>query len=255
MTSKIETIIMWPEYGDALFWHKGKGCCGSSRNLVTYSREYVDLSKINELQEWYARFDDDKNPAYEWSLEAYRTWKDEGVKYAMAVREVLPDHIDLQYDDDGGEHYTLLPRKNRIIPSKPLTSDHRLIEEVAKQMQGNRNEPYREDVIAFVRYLCSACKYEELLETAHCQWNFKEKMLKVSWMFKSLNCTLFLQLNAEGNDIYAGYSINEGDEMDDDDQPVIIEDSSTGWFETVAEIGISAFVELLSWHILDRGLH
>ena len=89
MLEQIETIVMWAEYGDALFWHKGKGCCGDSRSVITDSGKVINLNGIRGLKEWYARFDDDKYPAYEWSPEEYIAWKKEGVKSPPGREDTL----------------------------------------------------------------------------------------------------------------------------------------------------------------------
>ena len=48
-----ETIWMWAEYGDALFWYRDGGCCGDSKGLVTeYRHKRIDLTGIEGLQEW-----------------------------------------------------------------------------------------------------------------------------------------------------------------------------------------------------------
>ena len=124
MFKRIETIIMWAEYGDALFWHKGSGCCGDSRSLVTDSGKVIDVTGIKGLREWYARYDDDKYPAYSWTPEEYSAWRKEGWKYAQAIRDLIPDNIDLVYEYDGDDTGSPVHRKNRVVPSKPMALEN-----------------------------------------------------------------------------------------------------------------------------------
>ncbi len=71
MFERVETIIMWAEYGDALFWHKGSGCCGDSRSLVTDSGKVSDITDIKVLGGGNARYDADKYPAYSRTPQEY----------------------------------------------------------------------------------------------------------------------------------------------------------------------------------------
>lgn len=254
MLEQIETIVMWAEYGGALFWHKGKGCCGDSRSVITDSGKVINLNGIRGLKEWYARFDDDKYPAYEWSPEEYIAWKKEGVKYAFAVRDILPGHIDLVYDYDDGDQCAFIPRKDKVTPSKPLLSDKRLISEATELVANVYGDKHRESLISCVRNLCSACKYEELLEPAHCLWDDEDNKLVVEWYLETMACEFSFEKETLEEEINATFAIKNGDKLDKDEQPFIVQTSCRARFRNAIEIDFSPFVNLLSWHMLDRGL-
>jgi len=95
-----EDIIMMAEYGDSLFWHPGKGCCGGCRSLFTNNKVVIDLRGVDNLKEWYERFNDKTHPISEWSDEEYRIWKEEGSVLAGNIQELLPKGINLTYIPD-----------------------------------------------------------------------------------------------------------------------------------------------------------
>ena len=56
-----ETISMWCDYGDALFWGRGTdgkgGCCGNADSLFTDTAGEIKLDSIKGLREWYEKWD------------------------------------------------------------------------------------------------------------------------------------------------------------------------------------------------------
>ena len=99
-----ETIQMWCDYGGALFWGRGdspKGACyGDARELYTDTCGTIDLSAIEGLQEWYDEYD--RGPIFgekDYDKERRKQWFERGKEFAMKVRELLPNTIDLFYDD------------------------------------------------------------------------------------------------------------------------------------------------------------
>lgn len=252
-----ETIWMWAEYGDALFWYRDGGCCGDSKGLVTeYRHKRIDLTGIEGLQAWYNRFDDDNYPAYVWSSEEYRAWIDEGWKYARAVREILPDEIDLLYEyDEKGTPYTV-PRSRKVTPCKPMVSDQRLIREATHFILSSYNrtldpKPYNE----FIEALCRELKYEELIESAHCSWNREEKRLAIRWYLESLDChiTFGPVTNAREDCWGGGWSIDRKWALDQDATP-LIGGVSTSYIFKDGELDVKLLHERLTWLLLDRGL-
>ena len=93
-----ETVHMWAEWGDGLFWHQCGGCCGNAEKFcVDNSENYIDLSDLPELRKWYDEFDD-SNPCVEWEKEVYNSWFRRGWELAKEVRRRLPETVDLYYD-------------------------------------------------------------------------------------------------------------------------------------------------------------
>lgn len=257
MVHEHETIWMWAEYGDALFWNQEGGCIGDSHSLITdWRHKKVDLSRIEGLAEWYARFDNDAHPAYEWTPEEYDSWFEEGWKYARAVRRILPDEIDLKYaHDDDGNPYPV-PRESRVQATHPVTSTDRLVCEATHFILSSYNRtldpaPY----LAFIEALCQACPCEELISQAHCWWSREKKELRIQWYHESLDCYITFGLR-----IYGGketwcsdWSISDKWSPNQKEMPVIGGIASSFIFDG-STLDADYFFTLLSWLIIDRGL-
>lgn len=103
-TPKIEEVVhMWPDYGEAIFWdQEGVGSgdttfleIGFGDNIRT-----IDITPISaELQEWYDEWDN--IPIAEgWGTdEEFRIWLHKGWELAKKVRQLLPESVDLFYDE------------------------------------------------------------------------------------------------------------------------------------------------------------
>ncbi len=254
MSGEKETVIMWAEYGDALFWHRAAGCCGDSMSLVTGSGRVVDLSGVSGLQEWYARFDNAGRPAFQWSAEEFETWRNEGFCYARAVRDLLPDEIDLEYVCGDGKVSTLIHRKNRMIPSKPLVSDTRLKKEVLDQFRcypDVETEPYTR----CVELLVSDCKHEELLENAHACFSVSEERedLKIIWHQSQFCCELSFGRKNGSSDYWMQYWFDQKHNSGAEESPIVPQYSY--YLSTIADKGnFAGLAETLAWLILERGL-
>ena len=253
MFEEIETIYMWAEYGNALFWHKGQGCCGDSRSIITRSKRVIDLSGIYGLKEWYARYDDDRHPAYEWSPEEYNSWNEEGQKYALAVRGVLPDIIDLVYGFGNGDSILSVPRKGKVVPSKPFVSNDRLEDEITDLMWRGKSDIDPYPFIDLVNKLCEAIKYEEMLEDAHCWWDDSKKTLVIQWYLRDLYCRFCIHRESDEDKFDIEYEFSE--KMGTLDQGVdIIEKKSSMTIRNEDDFNVSDFVEWLYWYLIERGL-
>lgn len=93
-TRVTEMIQMWAEWGDALFWECG-GCCGDCTIIHTDDGD-IDISGIEGLKEWYEEFNS-SNPCVAWSEDKQKNWNERGWYFALKIRELLPDNIDLCY--------------------------------------------------------------------------------------------------------------------------------------------------------------
>ena len=98
-----ETISMWCDYGDALFWGRGGvngtgACCGNADSLFTDSAGEIKLDSIIGLREWYDEWDSASLPN-NWTKKQWRDWDARGYSFALQVRKLLPDTIDLFYYD------------------------------------------------------------------------------------------------------------------------------------------------------------
>ncbi len=256
MYEERETIIMWAEYGDALFWHKGSGCCGDSRSLITDSGKVIDLSNIKGLREWYARYDDDKYPAYEWTPEEYIAWKEEGWKYAKAVRDIIPDEINLTYDYGDSDNASPVHRKNRVEPTKPLVSDNRLIEEAMDQVWRHHPPVNMPPFTRCMELLATACDHEELLENAHVWWNgtYEQEELIIMWYQQQFHCEFSIRRSLESDKYEIDYSFSKKQSMEEDKLPTVPEYSCHSVWDQKDEHFADDFAETLAWLILDRGL-
>lgn len=98
-TPKIkETVHMWAEWGDALFWSQQAGCCGNADAFIVDTKNTeIDLSDLPELREWYNHFDS-QIPEAEWPDEDYEQWYQKGWELAKKVRERMPPNVDLFYE-------------------------------------------------------------------------------------------------------------------------------------------------------------
>ena len=257
MIHEHETIWMWAEYGDALFWNQEGGCIGDSHELITDCRgERIDLSGIEGLAEWYARFDDDARPAFEWTPEEYDAWIEEGWKYARAVRRILPDEIELQYaHDEDGNPYPV-PRENRVLTTHPVTSTSRLINEANHFILSSYNRTLNPaPFIAFIKVLCDACPCEELISQAHCWWSREEKQLRIQWYNESFDCYItFGRRTYGGKETWcADWSISDKWALHQAKMPVVGGIASSFIFDGTT-IDADYFFFRLSWLILERGL-
>lgn len=90
-----ETIHMWAEYGDALFWHQDGCCCGNAESLFLESSDVeIKLSNIPQLRSWYDEFDK-QDPLDNWPDDEYNSWFARGFQLAKRVRRRLPADVDL----------------------------------------------------------------------------------------------------------------------------------------------------------------
>lgn len=97
-----ETISMWCDYGDALFWGRDKNgygaCCGGADSFITNTAGEIRLDSIKGLREWYDEYDASELP-HNWNSKQWKDWHERGYAFALQVRELLPDAIDLYYYD------------------------------------------------------------------------------------------------------------------------------------------------------------
>lgn len=124
----LETVHMWAEWGDALFWHQQGGCCGNAdRFFVDTDDTTIDLTDIPELRQWYDEFDN-SIPGQERTEEEYEDWYKRGWELAKIVRTKLPASVDLFYQwkfypidgaEWGGKKISILvPDERTLIPKK-----------------------------------------------------------------------------------------------------------------------------------------
>lgn len=97
-----ETICMWCDYADALFWgrdKKGYGfCCGDADSFETETAGEINLESIKGLREWYNEWESVPLPN-KWTKKKWNKWYERGYAFALQIREILPDTIDLYYYD------------------------------------------------------------------------------------------------------------------------------------------------------------
>lgn len=124
-TPKIkETVHMWAEWGDGLFWHQRGGCCGNAEGFfVDTDNTRVDLSDIPELREWYDEFDM-SIPEIGRTKEEYEDWYKRGWELAKKIRMRLPESVDLFYEWKyfplegskwGHDHISILVPDERLL--------------------------------------------------------------------------------------------------------------------------------------------
>ena len=93
-----ETVHMWAEWGDGLFWHQRGGCCGNAEKFfVDTEGTVIDLSSMPEVRQWYDEFDN-RAPEVPWPSEDYKAWLNRGWNLATKIRQLLPESVDLFYD-------------------------------------------------------------------------------------------------------------------------------------------------------------
>ena len=91
-----ETIHMWAEWGDALFWKNG--CCGNAECINLSVAPYkIDLISIEGLREWYDEFDN-QDPMKDRPDDEYYDWLTRGWDFALKIRQLLPPHVELFYE-------------------------------------------------------------------------------------------------------------------------------------------------------------
>lgn len=92
----IRRIDMWPDYGYSLFWDKG--CNIGDPDSIYIDNLKVDLSSISGLREWLLTWDTESfyNPS-NWDKEKWIEWWKEGYHYAVLVKELLPENVELYY--------------------------------------------------------------------------------------------------------------------------------------------------------------
>lgn len=125
-----ETIQMWCDFGDALFWGRGNdahgACIGDVDSFDTHTCGTIDLSSVDGLQAWYDEWNkisldsiiEEKNESVS------DEWFERGRQLALKVRELLPDTIDLFYYDwypaidvQKDDEYQFPERLPMIIPN------------------------------------------------------------------------------------------------------------------------------------------
>lgn len=125
-----ETICMWCDFGDALFWGRGTdgkgGCCGNADSLRTDTSGEIKLDFIEGLREWYDEYDD--VASLNWTKKQDKEWFERGFSLAQRVRKLLPDTIDLFYYDwyprkkvvrgEFGTHYPMIVFNENCLSKK-----------------------------------------------------------------------------------------------------------------------------------------
>jgi len=92
-----ETVHMWAEWGDGLFWHQRGGCCGNAEGFfVDTEHTQVNLSDIPDIRKWYDEFDM-RDPLADWPDEQFIPWLKKGWELAKIIRTRLPLCVDLFY--------------------------------------------------------------------------------------------------------------------------------------------------------------
>jgi hypothetical protein len=121
-----ETVHMWAEWGDGLFWHQRGGCCGNAEGFfVDAVDERIDLSDLPELRIWYDEFDN-SDPCGEWEENTFNSWFQRGWLLAKKVRKRLPESVDLFYhwkafkleDNEWSKEIPIIVRDERNIIKK-----------------------------------------------------------------------------------------------------------------------------------------
>ena len=111
-----ETVHMWAEWGDALFWHQRGGCCGNAdKFFVDTDNAEIDLSSMPEVRIWYDKFDS-RSPGVPWDDKEHETWLNKGWELAKKIRMLLPESVDLFFE---WRHFENIPDKygfGRMIP-------------------------------------------------------------------------------------------------------------------------------------------
>lgn len=257
MIDEHEIIWMWAEYGGALFWDKEKGCLGNCYELITVGQhKIINLIGIEGMAGWYARFNNEKHPAFEWTSEEYAEWIEEGWKYARAVRRILPDDIDLYYQyDENGIPYSVL-RENAVDKTHPVISTERLIREAEHFILSSYNRtldptPYVDFIIA----LCKACPCEELIAGTHCWWSREEKELRIQWYNENLDCHIKVRPKTYRDEEtwMAQWTIGRKYATNQENMPEVSGISSSFYFDGDS-ICLNSLFQYLSWLIIDRGL-
>ena len=113
-----ETIHMWAEWGDALFWKKG--CYGNAECLYLDTAPYeIDLMSIEGLREWYDEFNN-QDPAKGRPDDEYYDWLTRGWDFALKIRQLLPPHVELFYEWRGFKavdaEYGWVKELARVVP-------------------------------------------------------------------------------------------------------------------------------------------
>jgi hypothetical protein len=92
-----ETVHMWAEWGDGLFWDQQGRCCGNAEEFeIDTEPTRVNLRDIPEIRGWYDEFDAGE-PLAEWTEEQFKSWHKKGWELAKKVRAKLPAEVDLFY--------------------------------------------------------------------------------------------------------------------------------------------------------------
>lgn len=248
-----ESIWMWAEYGDALFWHQDGGCCGNCERFFTDRQHLtIEVSGIKGLKEWYQRFDDEKYPAYEWSEKEYTEWVAEGWRYAYQVRELLPDEIDMYYHHDTDGKPLVVHRANRVIPQKPMKSGERLLEEAFDLVWPHKDKVFPDPYLNFVVAMRTQCPYEELLEKAHCLWDDKTNKLIINWDMKDLICRVTFKIDR----YYHGYEATAElrSRIALGDIRLEVDGCRQFGIDYHKPDGFKSLFDDLEWYILERGM-
>lgn len=84
-----ETYVIFPDYGDCMFWDTMGIGCGDSHDLATHSG-MIQIG-VNGLKEWYEIYDRQE------PIEDFEEYWKAGWVLALQVRKLIPTHIDLYY--------------------------------------------------------------------------------------------------------------------------------------------------------------
>lgn len=165
-----ETYVIFPDYGDCMFWDTMGIGCGDYHDLDT-NLETIQI-EVDGLKEWYEIYDSLK------PIKDFDEYWRAGWKLALQVRKLIPAHIDLYYmcydpskPDEYIDYNCRLPKlivpHTREIYDKFPTSEARCL----KEWEDKSFSAARDYVFAQTSYLLSieggiACAKDSFIEGA-----------------------------------------------------------------------------------------
>ena len=82
-----------------IFWDED-GCeIGDFNTIYLENKEVINLPDIAGLKEWHSKTDiyDPYTSHTEFQIDGFEDWVNEGYRFAMQIRKLLPDYVSLYY--------------------------------------------------------------------------------------------------------------------------------------------------------------
>ena len=95
---KNKYILIYPDYGNAIFWVEDGNCIGGYSYLFLNENNEIDLSSIQELKDWFLDWESESlYHSNNWNDTQWKEWWSRGYEISKSVKALLGASVELYY--------------------------------------------------------------------------------------------------------------------------------------------------------------